>query len=203
MKNKKMIAVLVAFALLQLMFPGAVVAYERSFKKAVVEKGEAYTLDFDGVFRFNKDGLTINKYKVKFGGDYDKNRLAWDESAYFPEVIIEKNSEGVCTLYDYGTEGKLATDYNLFPASKAFMLDFEDYEFVLEDFGMKELFEVCRYLCYDDYGVESYEEFINPEYGYSALREIDLDGKAVLCVYKGMVIIKELYIGDDLILKHK
>ena len=203
MRNKKMIAVLVVLALLQLMFPGAVIAYERSFKKAVVEKGESYTLDFDGIMRFNKNDMTINRYKVAFGGDYNNEYgLTMGDSSYFGDVIIEKNEDGKSIVYVDITQGVKPTDYNLFRANKAFHLDFENYEFVREDFGMKELFELCHYLCYDDYGVDSYEEFSDTE-SYSALHEIDLDGSVVIAVYKGMPIIKELYIGDELILKHK
>lgn len=203
MKNKKMIAVLVAFSLLQLMFPVGMIAYERSFKKAVIEKGECYSLEFDGVLLFNRDSLTLEKYRVKIGGDYENiSNLTHGDSSYFGDLIIEKDEDGVCTVYTADTEGKTATDYNLFRANKAFYLRFEDYEFVREDFGVKELFELCRYLCYDDYGVDSYEEFADVQ-NYSALHETDLDGRVELSVYKGMAIIKELYIADELILKHK
>ncbi len=203
MKNKKMIAVLVVFALLQLMFPGAVIAYERSFMRAVIEKGECYTLEFDGISLFNKDSLTIDRYNVKIGGDYENmTYLSRGDASYFFDMIIEKDKDGVCTVYTVDTEGKVATDYNLFRANKAFSLDFEDYDFAREGIGMRELFELCRYLCYDDYDVESYEEFADTE-AYNALHEIDLDGKVVLSVYKGMAKIKELYIEDELILRHK
>ncbi len=203
MKNKKMIAVLVAFSLLQLMFPVGMIAYERSFKKAVVEKGECYSLEFDGVLLFNKDSITLNKYKVRIGGDYENvSNLTYGDSSCFGDLIIEKDENGLCTVYTADTRGKTATDYNLFRANKAFSLSFENYEFVREDFTMKELFELCRYLCYDDYDVDSYEDFADIQ-SYNALHGIGLDGRVVLSVYKGMAIIRELYIGDELILIHK
>lgn len=203
MKNKKMIAVLIAFSLLQLMFPVGVIAYERSFKKAVIEKGECYSLPFDGVILFNKDSLTIYQYKVKVGGDYENiSSLTHGDSIYFENLIIEKDEQGVCTVYVVGADSKVATPYNFFRANKAFNLRFEDYEFVLEYFGMKELFELCRYLCYDDYDVDSYEKFADKQ-SYSGLHDIDLDGRVELSVYKGMAIIKELYIDDELVLRHK
>lgn len=203
MKNKKIIAFLVVFSLLQLMLPCAMIAYERSFIRDVVQKGECYTLEFDGISHFNKDSLTIDRYNVRVGGDYeDMNFLSWADASYFFDMIIEKDKDGVCTVYTADTEGKAITDYNLFRANKAFNLEFEDYDFVREDLGVKELFEFCRHLCYDDNGVESYEEFADTE-AYSALHEIDLYGKVVLSVYKGMPVIKELYIDDELILRHK
>ncbi len=203
MKNKKIIAVLVVFSLLQLMFPVSVIAYERSFMRAVVEKGESYRLEFDGIMLFNERSLSIDKYKVKIGGDYENlSSLTLGDSHYFGDMIIEKDENGICTVYTADTKGKIATDYNLFRANKAFHLDFEDYEFVLEGFGMKELFELCHYLCYDDYGVDSYEKFTDPE-SAGVLDEIDLDGSVVIAVYKGMPIIRELYIGDEVVLRRK
>ena len=212
MKAKKTVAILVLFALLQFMFPAALIVYEDSFMKNIVKKGEKYTLDYTQIVSMNKGHLSTNadeRYTVGYTWDFEnaeENALPYDTVSVYHEVGIEKKEDGTLSFFDTNNSGKRLTDGNWFRTYGAFGLDFADYEFVSDGFGMKEFFELGLFLCDDKYNdTESFEEFMKTdnEGFYPTLHHISLDGKFVLSVYKGMAVITEFYIGDELVLRHK
>lgn len=210
MKNKRIIAFLVAFSLLQLLFPVGLLIYERNFMRAVIEKGESYTLSYTHITNMNSGVLYTNAdeiYTVGYRWDYENAKYV--ERPYraigdYTTVGVEKNADGTLDFFDTEQDKDKLTDYNWFRPFEALVLKFDSYEFVREDFGMKELFELSLSNCEEEYGdTTTFEKFMQTEDGvYNTLFHIDLEGKIVLSVYKGFAVIKEFYIGDELVLKH-
>lgn len=212
MKNKKVIAFLLVFSLLQLIFPVAVIAYEKNYISNVIEKGEAYTLRYTQINHFNKAVMWLNTdelYTVTEENRWQEinppDEYYYDTVDMYPNIGIEKAKDGSIDFFDADTNKNKLTDYNWFHTYDAFDIDLENYEFTDENFGLEELFELGLYLCEDEYNdTTDFEKFMQTEDGsYNGLHHIELEGKIVLSVYKGFGIIKEFYIGDELILRHK
>lgn len=210
MKTKKAVAILVVVSLIQLVFPVAVIAYERNYMKGIIEKGERYTLNYTEINHFNKGYLNTNitqRYTV--GCNCDIDSLKEDDIYHatvddYIEVGMEKRPDGKVDFFDVEQHPEKKTDYNWVRSYDIDGLDLENYEFVLEGFGMKELFETARVLSRsEDKNEITFEEFISNKDYIVDLYGVALGGKVTLCVYKGITVIDELYIGDELILKHK
>ncbi len=209
MKNRKMIAVLVAVSLLQLIFPLSLIAYERCFIADVIEKGERYTLYYTRIDNMNKAVINTNigsRYTVGYrwwGEDEDVRDV--DTLDYHYKLGIENAEDGLADFFDAGESKKVLTDYNWFYRYDAFDIEFENYEFVSDDFGMKEFVETSILICEDETNdVATYERFMKKDDGYyNTIWHIPFEGKVTLCVYKGIAVIDEFYISDQLIFKHK
>lgn len=210
MRNKKMIALLLVVALIQLVFPVGVIAYENRLMSTVIEKGGKYTLDFTRIVHMNKACMYIDTedlYRVE-------NRYALNDKDYeepigwlgsHSVIGVEKDENEKVHFYDTDDLNEGATDYNrLRYTYNLFYLYFSDYEFVNPDVGLRELAELGILLCEDETNpINSYEEFMYDEGYIGMLYNMPVDGKITLCVYKDYAVVSELYIGDVLILKHK
>ena len=215
MKNKKGLIILVVLAVIQLAFPVGFFVYEKAVEKAVVEKGESYTLRYMYITHFNKKSISLDTdeiYAVGYETDWDvageyyeeENYIYRDTVSMYSKVVISKNSDGNIMFYDAEAEGAELADYNWFSTFDVFHLDPEEYEFVPDNFGMKELFELGMFLSRDKDEDLTFEEFMKTDEGYfKGIWSIPLDSTVTLKVYKGVAIISEFYIGDELILKHK
>ena len=207
MKNRKMLALLIAVSLLQLVFPLGLIAYEKSFFADVLEKGESYTLYYTQILGMNKARINTNigsRYTVGYrwwGEDEDVRDS--DTLDYCYKLYIETAEDGKTDFFE--TDKKELTDYNWFYTYDAFDIQFDDYEFVNTDFGMKEFIEASILICEDKVNdVESYEEFMKKEDGYyRTIWHVPFEGKVTLKVYRGIAVVDEFFIGDLLILKHK
>lgn len=210
MKNKKALAVLLVVALIQLIFPVAVISYENSLMAAVIEKGEKYTLSYGQIIQMNKTYMYIDiedLYRVELryasnDEDYEQP-VGW--LGGYSVLGIEKDEEGKVHFYDTDDLSEGETDYNRLQYNyNLFYLYFSDYEFVSVDFGLKELAEKGLLLCEDETtGISSYEEFMQDDGYIGMLCHVPLEGKITLCVYKGHAVVSELYIGDTLVMRHK
>ena len=210
MKNKKTIAVLLAVALIQLLFPVCFVACENSLIDTVIEKGGKYTLKYSYISHMNKTYMYLDTeelYRVEERyasvGDHNYNYGGWIGG--YNEVGIETDENGTVHFYDTDDLSVGTTDYNrLHYNYNLFYLYFEDYEFVNPDFGLKELAELGILLCEKENNpINSYEEFMYDEGYIGMLYQMPLDGKITLCIYKDYAIVSEVYIGEELVLKHK
>ena len=69
----------------------------------------------------------------------------------------------------------------------------------------KELFEAAILFSEDETNdVKTFESFMKTEDGvYKTIWDIPFEGKVTLKVYKGIAIISEFYIGEELVLRHK
>lgn len=210
MKNKKTIALLLVVALIQLIFPVSIIAYENSLMKTVVEKGEKYTLDYGQIIHMNKTYMYLDTEEL-YSVEERYASVSEDYDYYggwlggYNKVGIETDEKGKVHFYDTDDLSVGATDYNRLKYDyNLFYLYFEDYEFVNPDFGLKELAELGILLCEDEVRpIDSYEEFMYDEGYIGQLYQMPLDGKVTLCVYKDYAIVSELYIGDELILRYK
>ncbi len=215
MKNKKGLIILVALAIIQLAFPVGYFAYEKAVERSVIEKGEGYTLRYMNITYFNKSSMFLDTdeiYAVGYETDWDvaeryyedENYIYRDTVGLYSKVVINKKPDGSIMFYDAAAEGAELTDYNWFTTFDVFHLDPADYEFVNYDFGMKELFELGVLLSKDEDNNITFEEFMETEDGYyRGIWSIPLKGTVTLKVYKGIGIIDEIYIEDQLIMKHK
>lgn len=211
MKNKKYIAILLLIAIVQLAFPVGFVAYENSLIDTVIEKGEKYTLDYSYINHMNKAYLYVNtedKYRVEHRyASVDEDDWRYNESWLGSRDVtgIEKDENGKVHFYDTDDLSVGATDYNrLHYNYNLFYLYFEDYEFVNPEFGLKELAELGISVCEDESNnINSYEEFMYDEEYIGMLYHMPVDGKVTLCIYKDYAIVSEVYIGEDLVLRHK
>ncbi len=209
MKNKKIIAALVVLSLLQLVFPLSLIAYERGFIANVLEKGESYTLYYTHINNMNKAVMHTNignRYTVGYrwwGEDEDVRH--YDTLNYYYKLGIETAEDGLVDFFEADKSEKVLTDYNWFYKYDAFDIEFEDYEFVSSDFGMKEFVETSILICEDDSNdVPTFEKFMKTEDGYyNNIWHVPFEGKITLAVYKGIAVVSEFYIGDELILRHK
>ena len=215
MKNKKGLIILVVLAVIQLAFPVGFFAYEKTVEKITIEKGESYTLRYVYITHFNKKRISLdtdNVYAVGYETDWDVAEKYYEEENYiyrdtvslYSKVVINKKDDGSIMFYDAETEGMELTDYNWFGTYNVFRLDTEEYKFIPEDFGMKELFEIGMFLSKDKDESLTFEEFMETDEGYfKGIWSIPLNSTVTLKVYKGTAVIDEFYIGDQLILKHK
>ena len=210
MKNKRIIAVLLAVALIQLLFPVGFIACENRLIDTVIEKGGKYTLKNSYISHMNKSYMYINTeelYRVeeRYASvvEHKFNYGGWIGS--YSMVGVETDEKGDVNFYDTDDLSVGATDYNRLKYNyNLFYLYFENYEFVNPDFGLKELAELGILLCEDEVRpIDSYEEFMYDEGYIGQLYQMPLDGKVTLCVYKDYAVVSELYIGDELILRHK
>lgn len=197
-------------ALIQLIFPVSIIAYENSLMKTVVEKGEKYTLDYGQIIHMNKTYMYLDTEEL-YSVEERYASVSEDYDYYggwlggYNKVGIETDEKGKVHFYDTDDLSVGATDYNRLKYDyNLFYLYFEDYEFVNPDFGLKELAELGILLCEDEVRpIDSYEEFMYDEGYIGQLYQMPLDGKVTLCVYKDYAVVSELYIGDELILRHK
>lgn len=210
MKTKKALAVLLAVALLQLLFPVALIAYEKNYIKGVIEKGERYTLIYTEISHFNKGYLGTNiteRYAVGCSCNLDslnENELVHDTVGAYIEVGMEKRDDGTVEFFDVERYPERRTDYNWVRSYDINDLDLDNYDFVCEGFGMKELFELAYYLSdTKENEAISFEDFTGNKDYIVDLYRVGLYGAVTLCVYKGICVVDELYIGDELVLKHK
>lgn len=197
-------------ALIQLIFPVSIIAYENSLMKTVVEKGEKYTLDYGQIIHMNKTYMYLDTEEL-YSVEERYASVSEDYDYYggwlggYNKVGIETDEKGKVHFYDTDDLSVGATDYNRLKYNyNLFYLYFENYEFVNPDFGLKELAELGILLCEDEVRpIDSYEEFMYDEGYIGQLYQMPLDGKVTLCVYKDYAVVSELYIGDELILRHK
>lgn len=212
MKNKKIIALLLVVALIQLLFPIGFTAYESRLIDTVIEKGEKYTLKYSYISHMNKTYMYLDTeelYRVeeRYASVDDNNYNYGGWLGGYNEIGIETDEKGEVHFFDTDDLSVGATDYNRLKYDyNLFYLYFEDYEFVSPDFGLKELAELGILLCdkeNDSNPINSYEEFMYDEGYIGMLYHMPLDGKITLCVYKDYAVVSEFYIGDELILRHK
>lgn len=209
MKNKKAVALLITLSLIQLLFPVSLLVYENKAVDKVVEKGRSYTLGFTQITHINRAVMSIDTdeiYTVGYDWYYDENHennIPYDTIGVYSKVGIREKEDGSIEFFD--AEGyRTLTCYNWFSTYDAFRLRLDEYEFVREDFGIKELFEACLYLSEDTTGDTTFESFMKSEDGYyNGIWHVGLEGKITLKVYNGMAKISELYIGDELVLRYK
>lgn len=215
MKNKKGLIILVALAIIQLAFPVGCFAYEKAVERSVIEKGEGYTLRYMNITYLNKSSMSLDTdeiYAVGYETDWDVAESYYEDENYiyrdtvsgYSKVVISKNADGSVMFYDAEANGTELTDCNWFSTFDVFHPDPADYEFVSEDFGMKELFELGMLLSKDKDEKLTFEEFMKTDDGYyKGIWSIPIGGTVTLKVYKGIGIIDEIYIEDQLIMKHK
>lgn len=207
MKNKRMLAALLAISLLQLIFPLVLIAYEGGFYSDVLEKGESYTLYYTHINSMNKGVMHTNignRYTVgyRWWGE-DEDIRDSDTTDYYYKLCIENAEDGKVDFYE--TDKRELTDYNWFYRYNAFEVNFDDYEFVRDDFGMRELVETSILITEDETNdVTTFEKFMTTQDGYyNTLWHIPFEGKVTLKVYKGIAVVGEFYIGEELVMKHK
>ena len=208
MKNKKIIAVLIAVSLLQLIFPLSLIACEKAFISDVLEKGEGYTLYYTDIHSMNRGVIHTNiesRYTVgyRWWGEDEDVRHGDTVDCYF-KLCIEKADDGNTDFFVFDEKKKELTDYNWLYTYDAFNVRLDDYEFVRSDFGMKEFVEAALLICDESNEVKTYEEFTDKRDGvYNTIWDVPFEGKVTLRVYKGIGLISEFYIGDDLVMQHK
>ena len=130
MKNKRMLAALLAISLLQLIFPLVLIAYEGGFYSDVLEKGESYTLYYTHINSMNKGVMYTNignRYTVgyRWWGE-DEDIRDSDTTDYYYKLCIENAEDGKVDFYE--TDKRELTDYNWFYRYNAFEVNFDDYE---------------------------------------------------------------------------
>ena len=216
MKNKKALTALIIVAVFQLVLPLGLLAYENVMLAQVADKGTAYTLDYTRFEYFNREYISPDTdwiYTVGYTWDregyYDENA----DDYYIPHnplcvytcVGIKVNEAGGFEFFDVESCDKsLLTNDNWFKTYRAFHIDLDKYEFVKEDFGLKEIFELAILSGAENYENLDFEQFMQSRDGYyGGLYNAKLEGKVVLKVYKGYARITELYLGDELIMKLK
>lgn len=209
MKNKKALAVLIALAIIQLIFPVSLFVYQSVTEQNIIEQGKKYTLNYTEISHFTKEKIGVDTdeiYSVKWY-DPDIDEYVHDAAiCLYSKVRVEEKADGSLEFFDAeeGTEDNRFTDYNWFISHEVFNFDIDDFEFVVDEFGMKELYDLSFYLSEEKPKELTYEEFMTSKDGYyTGLWNIPIEGKITLCVYKGHAEISELYIGDELIMKHK
>ena len=208
MKNKKIIAVLIVVSLLQLIFPLSLIAYEKAFISDVFEKGESYTLYYTDIHSMNRGVIYTNiesRYTVgyRWWGE-DEDARYGDTVDCYSKLCIEKSDDGNTDFFVFDEKKKELTDYNWLYTYDAFNLRLDDYEFVRSNFGMKEFVEAALLICDESNEVKTYEEFTDKQDGvYNTIWDVPFEGKVTLRVYKGIGLISEFYIGDDLVMQHK
>lgn len=215
MKNKKGLIFLLVLALIQLAFPVSVFAYEKAIERSVIEKGESYTLRYMNITHLNKEKISLDSdeiYAVGYETDWDVAEKYYEDEYYiyhdvvslYSKVVINKKPDGDVMFFDAEAEGVELTKYNWFRTYKVFHLDIADYEFVSDEFGMKELYDLGIFLSKDETNDLTFEQFMKGEDGYySGIWHIPLGGRVTLKVYNGVGLISEFYIGDQLVLRHK
>lgn len=212
MKNKKIIALLIVLALIQLIFPLSFVAKERKAMEAVIEKGTDYTLEFTAFNYFSAEYINLNTdslYTVGYkwdGNDYGMGEyyMPHDTLSVFRIVGIRQDEKGELDFFDAESCDKaLLTKDNWFDTAYSFRLSLKDYEFASDDLNLESLFDLSMKLgeAYDEL---DFEIFTQKKDGYyDGIFDIPIEGKITLKVYNGHAKITELFIGDELVLKHK
>lgn len=210
MKNKKIIAILLVVALVQLIFPVGFIACENRLMDTVIENGEKYTLKYSYINHMNKAYMyldTEDLYRVeeRYASVSDIFDIYGGRLGGYDVIGVEKDENGEVCFYDTDDLSVGATDYNrLHYNYNLFYLYFEDYEFVNPEFGLKELAELGILVCEDEHNpIDSYEEFMYDEGYIGMLYNMPVDGKVTLCIYKEYAVVSEVYIGDELVLRHK
>lgn len=209
MKNKKALAVLIALAIIQLIFPVSLFVYQSAAEQNIIEKGKRYTLNYTEISHFTKEKIGVDTdeiYSVKWY-DPDAAEYVYDAAiCLYSKVRIEEKADGSFEFFDaeQGAEDDKLTDYNWFRPHEAFGFDVDDFEFVSDEMGIKELYDLGFYLSEEKPDDLTYEDFMTSKDGYyTGMWNIPLEGKVTFCVYKGFAVIDEFYIGDELIMKRK
>ncbi|MBQ7005896.1 MAG: hypothetical protein IJN68_05655 [Clostridia bacterium] len=213
MKKKTVIILLAVIAVLQLLFPLSFMAYEKIAMNAVVEKGASYTLEYSKFNHFYKESVHLNTddlYTVGYTMDIEQlkgytNFIPANTLSVYRKVVIRENENGIYEFYDAETcDSSLIEKDNWFNVQSAFFIRFEEYDFVNESIGLRELVELANYVS-DEYVDESFDVdgFLAEDGYYGGFYMVPFEGKITLKVYNGFAKITELYLGDELILTLK
>ena len=213
MKKKAVVILLVAVAVCQLLFPLSFIAYEKVTMNAVIEKGASYTLEYTRFYDFDKNIITLNTddwYTV--GYVWDKTKLIEyedyipnDTLSMYNKVVINEKEDGTLEFYDAETCDKsLVKKDNWFYIHSTFHITLDEYEFVNDDFGLRELVLLANDVG-DNYVEEHFDidNFLSEDSYYGGFYMVPIEGKVTINVYNGFAKITELYIGDELVLKLK
>ncbi len=213
MKNKKVVALLVVLALIQLVFPLSFMAYEKLSMDAVIQKGASYTLDYTKFNHFDKQTINLNTddiYTVGYkwdGNDYGmgEHYIPYDTVSVFRAVGIRKDEKGEIEFFDAESCDKaLLKKDNWFNVNSTFHIILDEYEFANEEIGLRELVELANHVG-DNYDKERFDidAFMQDNSYYGGFYMVPIEGKMTIKVYNGFAKITELFIGDELVLKLK
>ncbi len=217
MKNKKIVILLVLLCVFQLLFPMSFVVNERRTIDNLFENGKSYTLDFTRFEYFNPTYIDVDTGSIYAVGHTFNREEYYDEEAddyYIPydtvfvhdRVGISEKEDGTLEFFDAENCDKaLLTKDNWFHTYHAFQIELKDYEFVRDNFGLKELFELALDCGAENYNGLDFEGFTCLSEGgyYDGIFDAKIEGKVVMKVYDGYARVSELYIDDVLVLRHK
>lgn len=213
MRKKMAVILLSVLAVIQLLFPLSFPVYEKISMDAVVRKGTRYTLEYSSFDHFFKDRVYLNTdelYTVGYTMDIEqlKGYLTYipaNTLSEYSKVVIKENEDGIYEFYDAESCDKsLIEKGNCFSPQSVFLIKFEEYEFVNEDFGLRELVEFANYAS-DEYVDEAFDAdaFLAEDSYYGGFFQVPCEGRITLNVYNGFAKITEVYLGDELIMKLK
>lgn len=213
MKNKKVIALLVALCVFQLAFPLSFMVYESVSMNNVIEKGKSYTLEYSKIQYFTKDRIYLNTdelYTVGYTMDIEQLKgystyIPQNTLSMYTKVVINESEDGTIEFFDAEAYDKsLLTKENWFNTYSLFHINFDEYEFVNEEIGLRELVELANIVS-DEYVDDRFDvdAFLAEDSYYGGFYIVPLEGKITLNVYNGFAKITELYLGDELILRLK
>jgi len=213
MKNKKVIALLVALCVFQLAFPLSFMVYESVSMNNVIEKGKSYTLEYSKIRYFTKDRIYLNTdelYTVGYTMDIEQLKgystyIPQNTLSMYTKVVINESEDGTIEFFDAEAYDKsLLTKENWFNTYSLFHINFDEYEFVNEEIGLRELVELANIVS-DEYVDDRFDvdAFLSEDSYYGGFYIVPLEGKITLNVYDGFAKITELYLGDELILRLK
>lgn len=213
MKNKKVIALLVVLCVFQLAFPLSFMVYESVSMNNVIEKGKSYTLEYSKIQYFTKDRIYLNTdelYTVGYTMDIEQLKgystyIPQNTLSMYTKVVINESEDGTIEFFDAEAYDKsLLTKENWFNTYSLFHINFDEYEFVNEEIGLRELVELANIVS-DEYVDDRFDvdAFLSEDSYYGGFYIVPLEGKITLNVYDGFAKITELYLGDELILRLK
>lgn len=213
MKNKKVIALLVVLCVFQLAFPLSFMVYESVSMNNVIEKGKSYTLEYSKIQHFTKDRIYLNTdelYTVGYTMDIEQLKgystyIPQNTLSMYTKVVINESEDGTIEFFDAEAYDKsLLTKENWFNTYSLFHINFDEYEFVNEEIGLRELVELANIVS-DEYVDDRFDvdAFLSEDSYYGGFYIVPLEGKITLKVYDGFAKITELYLGDELILRLK
>ena len=213
MKKKTVVILLVFVAVCQLLFPMSFVIYEKVTMNAVIEKGTSYTLEYSKFMHFDKERAYLNTdelYTVGYTMDIERlkdytNYIPANTLSEYSEVVIKQNEDGIYEFYDAESCDKsLIEKDNCFSMQSVFLVNFDEYDFVSDAVGLRELVEFANHAS-DEYVDESFDvdEFLAEDSYYGGFYMVPFEGRITLNVYNGFAKITEVYLGDELIMKLK
>lgn len=213
MKNKKVIALLVVLCVFQLVFPLSFMVYESVSMNNVIEKGKSYTLEYSKIQYFTKDRIYLNTdelYTVGYTMDIEQLKgystyIPQNTLSMYTKVVINESEDGTIEFFDAEAYDKsLLTKENWFNTYSLFHINFDEYEFVNEEIGLRELVELANIVS-DEYVDDRFDvdAFLSEDSYYGGFYIVPIEGKITLNVYDGFAKITELYLGDELILRLK